>query len=87
MRNEFTEFKLYLQLLSPEEQLFETESFIKKVCKDNTPYFNTNRKYSRIKELKDIRNRILANQWNMAQNFLLSKLQTMTVNLCMYIEA
>lgn len=62
MRNEFTEFKVYLQSLSPEEQLFEIESFINEVCKDNTPYFNTNRKYSRINKLKDTRNRILANQ-------------------------
>ena len=40
MRIEFTEFKAYLQFLSPEEQLFEINLLIDDFHKDNYSYFD-----------------------------------------------
>ena len=59
MRNEFTGFKVYLQLLSPQEQIFEINCMIDDLMKDNTSYFNINSKYGRIKELKKLKHKIL----------------------------
>ena len=39
MRNELTEFKAYLQFVSPEDQLFEIQCMTDDLINDNTPYF------------------------------------------------
>ena len=38
MRNRFTEFKVFLQLLDPQDQLFEIECLIDDSINDNTSY-------------------------------------------------
>ena len=59
MRNELTEFKVYLQLLPPAHRLFEINLMIHDLINDNYLGTNINRKYSRIKELKKLKEDIL----------------------------
>ena len=59
MRNELTEFKVYLQLLPPAQRLFEINLMIHDLINDNYPGININRKYRRIKELIKLKEDIL----------------------------
>ena len=59
MRNEFTEFKAFLQFLSPEGQLFEIPCVIDDLINDNTQYFYIKSKYNRIQQLKKLKHDIL----------------------------
>ena len=59
MANEFTEFKVFLQLLDPEDQLYEIECAIDDLIKDNTQHFYIKRKYNRIQQPKKLRHDIL----------------------------
>ena len=46
MGNEFTEFKVFLQLLESEDQLYEIECAIDDLIKDNIQYFYIKSKYN-----------------------------------------
>ena len=59
MAKEFTEFKVFLQLLDPEDQLYEIECAIDDLIKDNTQYFYIKSKYNRIQQPKKLRHDIL----------------------------
>ena len=59
MGNEFTEFKVFLQLLDTEDQLYEIECAIDDLIKDNTQYFYIKNKYNRIQQPKKLRHDIL----------------------------
>ena len=59
MGNEFTEFKVFLQLLDPEDQLYEIECTLDDLIKDNTQYFYIKSKYNRIQQPKKLRHDIL----------------------------
>ena len=59
MRKEFTEFRTYLQLISPQEQLLEINNLIDDFHKDNYSYFDVKNKYNRIQRLKKLRHNIL----------------------------
>ena len=59
MRTEFTEFRAYLQFLSPREQILEINNLIDDFHKDNYSYFDVKNKYNRIQQLKKLRHDIL----------------------------
>ena len=59
MGNEFTEFKVFLQLLDPVDQLYEIECAIDDLIKDNIKYFYIKSKYNRIQQPKKLRHDIL----------------------------
>ena len=59
MAKEFTEFKVFLQLLDPEDQLYEIECAIDDLIKDNTQYFCIKSKYNRMQQSKKLRHDIL----------------------------
>ena len=55
MPNTFTEFKKYLQFLTPQEQISEINHMIQDTLMHNNPDNNINKKYSVIKELNIIK--------------------------------
>ena len=59
MRNDFTEFRTYLQFLSLQEQILEANNLIDDFQKDNYSYFDVKNKYNRIQQLKNLRHNIL----------------------------
>ena len=59
MRNDFTEFRTYLQFLSLQEQILEANNLIDDFQKDNYYYFDVKNKYNRIQKLKNLRHNIL----------------------------
>ena len=59
MRNDFTEFRPYLQFLSLQEQILEANNLIDDFQKDNYSYFDVKNKYNRIQQLKNLRHNIL----------------------------
>ena len=59
MRNDFTEFRTYLQFLSLQEQILEANNLIDDFQKDNYSYFDVKNKYNRIQQLKKLRHNIL----------------------------
>ena len=59
MGNEFTEFKVFLQLLDPGDQLYEIECAIDDLIKYNTQYCYITSKYNRIQQPKKLRPDIL----------------------------
>ena len=59
MRKEFREFRTYLQLISPQEQILEINNLIDDFHKDNYSYFDVKNKYNRIQQLKKLRHNIL----------------------------
>ena len=59
MRNDFTEFRTYLQFLSLQEQILEANNLIDDFQKDNYSYFDVKNKYNRIQKLKNLRHNIL----------------------------
>ena len=59
MRNDFTEFRTYLQFLSLQEQILEANNLIDNFQKDNYSYFDVKNKYNRIQQLKKLRHNIL----------------------------
>ena len=59
MRNEFTQFRTYLQFLSPQEQILEINNLIDDFHKDNYSCFDVKKKYNRIQQLKKLRHDIL----------------------------
>ena len=59
MGNEFTEFKVFLQLLDPEDKLYEIECTLDDLIKDNIQYFYIKSKYNRIQQPKKLRHDIL----------------------------
>ena len=61
MPNKLSDFKEHLQLLTPQQQIYEINWQIDILLKDKTTKYNANRKYSRLKELKHMRNKILLN--------------------------
>ena len=59
MRNDFTEFRTYLQFLSLQEQILEANNLIDNFQKDNYSYFDVKNKYNRMQKLKNLRHNIL----------------------------
>ena len=59
MANEFTEFKVFLELLDPEDQLYEIKCTLDDLVKDITQYFYIKNKYNRIQQPKTLRHDIL----------------------------
>ena len=59
MRNDFTEFRTYLQFLSLQEQILEANNLIDDFQKDNYSYFDVKNKYNRMQKLKNLRHNIL----------------------------
>ena len=59
MRNDFTEFRTYLQFLSLQEQILDANNLIDDFQKDNYSYFDVKNKYNRIQQLKNLRHNIL----------------------------
>ena len=59
MRNDFTEFRTYLQFLSLQEQILEANNLIDDFQKDHYSYFDVKNKYNRIQKLKNLRHNIL----------------------------
>ena len=59
MRNDFTEFRTYLQFLSLQEQILEANNLIDDFQKDSYSYFDVKNKYNRIQKLKNLRHNIL----------------------------
>ena len=59
MRKEFTEFRTYLQFISPQEQILEISNLIDGFHKDDYSYFDVKNKYNRIEQLKKLRHNIL----------------------------
>ena len=51
MRNEFTNFKMYLQFLFPLDQIFNIDLFIDDLINNNNPSNSADKKYAKIKEL------------------------------------
>ena len=61
MRNQFTEYKTLLQILPLEEQLDEINNMIESLVNKKHIANIKDRRYDRIKELKDMRNNIINN--------------------------
>ena len=61
MRNQFTEYKTLLQILPLEEQLDEIKNMIESLVNKKHIANIKDRRYDRIKELKDMRNNIINN--------------------------
>ena len=61
MRNEFTNFKMYLQFLFPLDQIFNIDLFIDDLINNNNPSNSADKKYAKIKELKKLRHDIILN--------------------------
>ena len=59
MPNTFTEFKKYLQFLTPQEEISEINHMIHDTLMHSNPDDNINKKYSVIKELNIIKKQIL----------------------------
>lgn len=61
MRNEFTNFKRYLQFLSPMDQLLHIDLLIEELTSNNNnfPGRNPKKKYDKIKELKNLRHNVM----------------------------
>ena len=59
MRNQFTEYKTLLYTFSLQEQLDEINNMIKKLTNKKQRAEKRNRRYDRIKELKQMRDNIL----------------------------
>ena len=60
MPNVINNFKRYLQILTPEEQLHETNRLIIMINKSHSPYVNVNKKFSMINELNILKREILS---------------------------
>ena len=61
MRNQFTEYKTLLQILPLEEQLDEINNMLESLVNKKYIANIKDRRYDRIKELKDMRNNIINN--------------------------
>ena len=61
MRNQFTEYKTLLQILPLEEQLDEINNMLESLVNKKHIANIKDRRYDRIKELKDMRNNIINN--------------------------
>ena len=61
MRNQFTEYKTLLQILPFEEQLDEINNMLESLVNKKHIANIKDRRYDRIKELKDMRNNIINN--------------------------
>ena len=61
MHNQFTAFKAYLQFLPLEDQIPKINLIIDSLTKTKRPHRSNHKTYSKIKELKDLRNEILLN--------------------------
>ena len=59
MRHQFTEYKTLLYIFSLQEQLDEINDMIKKLTNKNQIATIRDRRYDRIKELKQMRDNIL----------------------------
>ena len=60
MPNVINNFKRYLEILTPEEQLHETNRLIIMINKSYSPYVNVNKKFSMINELNVLKREILS---------------------------
>ena len=60
MPNVINNFKRYLEILTPEEQLHEINSLIIMINKSYSPYVNVNKKFSMINELNILKREILS---------------------------
>ena len=60
MPNVINNFKRYLEILTPEEQLHETNCLIIMINKSYSPYVNVNKKFSMINELNILKREILS---------------------------
>ena len=60
MPNVINNFKRYLEILTPEEQLHETNRLIITINKSYSPYVNVNKKFSMINELNILKREILS---------------------------
>ena len=61
MRNQFTEYKTLLQILPLKEQLDEINNMLESLVNKKHIANIKDRRYDRIKELKDMRNNIINN--------------------------
>ena len=57
MPNIMVDFKRFLKLLPPEEQLCEINYMISKFSKSNRPGDNINKKFCMLKELRTLKNK------------------------------
>ena len=62
MRRGLPNFKAYLQFLSPQQQVSEINWLIDNLLKEKRSFIDINEKCNIIKELKNIRHRILLNR-------------------------
>ena len=62
MRRGLPSFKAYLQFLSPQQQVSEINWLIDNLLKEKKSFIDINKKCNIIKELKNIRHRILLNR-------------------------
>ena len=62
MRRGLPNFKAYLQFLSPQQQVSEINWLIDNLLKEKKSFIDINKKCNIIKELKNIRHRILLNR-------------------------
>ena len=60
MPNVINNFKRYLEILTPEEQLHEINRLIIMINKSYSPYVNVNEKFSMINELNILKREILS---------------------------
>ena len=60
MPNVINNFKRYLEILTPEEQLHEINRLIIMINKSYSPYVNVNKKFSMINELNILKREILS---------------------------
>ena len=60
MPNVINNFKRYLEILTPEKQLHETNRLIIMINKSYSPYVNVNKKFSMINELNILKREILS---------------------------
>ena len=72
MPNIMMDFKRSLQLLSPEEQLYEINYLISDIGKSNNESENVNKKFCILKELRTLKKKIMFNHkeyWHYEEPF------------------
>ena len=67
MPNIITDFKKYLQLLSPENQICEIDSMLNDFNKSNGKGENINKKFRIINKLKTLKKKAILNNENFLQ--------------------
>ena len=70
MSNIMVDFKRFLQLWSPENQLYEINSMINQLNKSNCKGENINKKFRLFNELRMLKKQIIFNHKEHLQNYL-----------------